>query len=405
MPRDPYEVLGLTRNASEEEVKRAYRRLALRYHPDRNPDDPQAAALYGEVQAAYGILGDKTRREQYDRLSGAGLQGGHQWGGGPFHVEGVDRDTLEQWNKLLGELFRGFPSDPGPGPTPANTTDVSVPFETASRGGPLLLRLGDMELEVKVPAGIKEGQMMRLTGVGPQGGDLYLRLHILPHFQREGNDLVLEMPLSLPEAVLGTRVGVTTPAGAKLSIAVPPGASSLERLRFAGKGVDGGDLLVQLKILAPAATDRSRDLIAEYGRLNPHQPRARAGSFTPDAPPWDHYWLAGSAPPVLRLPLSLTEAVLGTEVAVPLPDGTTVPVRVLPGASSGERQPLRRRAGRRGVWATLRRLVRHKARGQGDLFLQLEIATLAPRDDRSRALIEEFGRLNLQRPRDESSWH
>ncbi len=405
MPRDLYEVLEVQRDASDEDIRNAFRRLARQNHPDRNPNNKQAEARYHEVLYAYDVLSDKNRRQQYDRHGAAGPPAVSQWGNGAFNFQSTDANDL-------AELLKQFGVDVGGAGTrdtgPALTIEVPIPHEMAMQGGVLPLRVNELELAVKVPAGIKEGQMMRLGGVGPGGADLFVKLHVQPrsHFQREGNDLVLEVPLSLPEAVLGTKIDVPTPDGAKLPVMVPPGASSLKRLRLAGKGSDGGDQLIQLKILAPAARDdRSREIIAEYSRLNPHQARPRVGSFTPDAQPWDHYWLRESKPPVLRLPLSLPEAVLGTEVAVPLVDGTTIPVKVLPGAASGERQPLRRQERGGGLWAALRRrLSRRKGAEQGDLFLQLEIVTLAPQDDRSRVLIEEFGRLNPQQPRTGAPW-
>jgi len=407
MPRDPYDVLEVECCASEEEIAIAFRRLAKQYHAERNPDDPQAAARYDEVLAAYGILGDNTRREQYDRLGYAGLQGSYQWGNRIHNFQGAERDAIDNLLKLFGEGGSHADSGRQSGRTKAYTVDVCIPLATAARGGSLALRFGDMEVDVKAPVGVKDGQMLRLGGVGPHGEDVFIKLHIPAHpqFQREGKELVLEVPLSLPEAVLGASVSATTPDGAKLSITVPPGASSMERLRFAGKGIDGGDLMVQLKILAPVAKEeRSRAIIAEYGCLNPRQARVAVGALTPDARLWDQSWLPESNPPVLRLPLSLTEAVLGTEVAVPLADGATTSVRVMPGASSGERQPLRQ-AHKRGVWTVLRQLLGCKGTRQGELFLQLEIVTQAPQDDRGRALIEEFGYLNPQSPRDKSSWN
>jgi DnaJ-class molecular chaperone len=130
---------------------------------------------------------------------------------------------------------------------------------------------------VKIPAGIDEGQTMRLGGQAPGGGDLLLKVHIRPHayFRREGNDILLEVPLSLPEAVLGTKVDVPTLDGTRLTVKIPPGTSSGARLRLRGHGIKGGDQYIEVKILVPAAKDeRSRELIEEFARLNPQNPRA-----------------------------------------------------------------------------------------------------------------------------------
>jgi DnaJ-class molecular chaperone len=301
MPRDPYEVLEVKKDASEDDIKKSYRRLARKYHPDRNPGDKKAEAQFKEVQDAYDILSDKTKRAQYDQFGFAGPQGGmpggFQWGGGmPGGFGNIDPDLAAELLKQFtgGGGFPGFGGGGGDGQrgraggrrrraahVEAEPTEVSVPFETAALGGSLGLRVDGTEVNVKVPAGAKEGQTMRLGGLGPGGEDLYIKLHILPHpyFQREGNDLILEVPLSLPEAVLGARVDVPTLDGTKLSVKVPPGTSSGARLRLRGKGVGGGDQFIQIKVVVPAAKDdRSRELIEEFGRHHPQHPRS--------GPPW-----------------------------------------------------------------------------------------------------------------------
>ena len=130
---------------------------------------------------------------------------------------------------------------------------------------------------MKVPAGVEEGQRLRLAGQGPGGADLYVRLHIEPHpyFRREGKDIILEAPISAPEAMLGTKIDVPTLDGSRLTVKVPAGASSGARLRLRGRGVAGGDQLIELKIVAPAAAaGRERELIEEFARLHPLDPRA-----------------------------------------------------------------------------------------------------------------------------------
>jgi DnaJ-class molecular chaperone len=155
--------------------------------------------------------------------------------------------------------------------------EATIPFQTAAVGGAVGLSVDGRQLEVKVPAGVEEGKKLRLRGQGPGGADLIVKLHIAPHpyFRREGNNLILEVPLSLSEAVLGAKVEVPTLAGERLSVKVPPGTSSGARLRLRGKGIAGGDQFIEIKIAVPTPKDeRSRELLEEFAKLNPQSPRA-----------------------------------------------------------------------------------------------------------------------------------
>src|SRR5262249_15495621 len=135
--------------------------------------------------------------------------------------------------------------------------EVEVPFLTAAQGGSLDINVGDKTISVKVPAGVENGQTLRLQGQGPGGGDVRLKLRVgkHPYFRREGNDVILDVPLSLKEAVLGTRVDVPTLAGGTLSVNVPPGTSSGKRLRLRGHGINGGDQYIEIKVMVPAPHD------------------------------------------------------------------------------------------------------------------------------------------------------
>jgi curved DNA-binding protein len=302
MPRDYYEVLGLSRGASEEEIKRAYRKLARQYHPDRNPGDKQAEARFKEIQDAYDVLSDKAKREQYDRFGFVGPEGGmpggegepfvFRWGGGSGGFQQMDPEQMEEILSMFGgDEFGGLGGIFGRRPRGASTrtrrarptpqepsiAEVTVPFETAANGGSVTLHINGRELEVKVPAGIEEGKTLRLAGQGAGGADLLLRVHVAPHpyFRREGNDLILQVPLSVAEAVLGAKVDVPTLDGTRLTVTVPPGTSSGARLRLRGRGIKGGDQYIEIKIVAAAPKDaRSRELMEEYARLNPQNPRA-----------------------------------------------------------------------------------------------------------------------------------
>ncbi|HXG10245.1 MAG TPA: J domain-containing protein [Gemmataceae bacterium] len=301
MPRDPYEVLGVKRDASEEDIKRAYRKLARQYHPDRNPGDKQAEARFKEVQAAYDILSDKNKRAQYDRFGFTGADEGvgaggprgqtFRWGGGGpggFTFESMDIDEAgDLFRRMFGgadfsDLFGGMGRTAGRRARRAPVaeeveTEATIPFLTAATGGTVTLRIDGRELGVKIPAGVEDGQKLRLAGQGPGGADLLVKLRIQPHpyFRREGKDIFLEVPLSLPEAVLGTKVDVPTLDGTRLTVKVPPGTSSGSRLRLRGRGIQGGDQYIEIKVLVPAPADeRSRQLIEEFARLNPQNPRA-----------------------------------------------------------------------------------------------------------------------------------
>lgn len=302
MPRDYYEVLGVTRSASEADIKKAYRKLARENHPDRNPGDKQAEARFKEIQDAYDVLSDKTKREQYDRFGFAGPQGaggpgasGFHWGGGAGNFQFDPSD--------LASILRQFGGGGGMGGMGAEGADaselfnqhrrrsrgrrpaehaeveaeVSIPFQTAALGGPVSISVDGRQLEVKIPPGVEDGKKLRLAGQGPDGANLLLKLKIQPHpfFRREENNLIVEVPISLPEAVLGAKVDVPTLDGTHLTVKVPGGTSSGTRLRLRGKGIKGGDQYVEIKVLVPAASDeRSRELIEEFARRNPQNPRA-----------------------------------------------------------------------------------------------------------------------------------
>jgi DnaJ-class molecular chaperone len=289
MAADFYDTLGVKRDASEEEIKKAYRKLARQYHPDRNPGDKQAEAKFKEVQRAYDVLSDKNKRAQYDQFGAEGLEGGFPGAGGEgphvyrWQTDGADFDPGD----ILNQFFGGMGGATGrrtragrarrPEPAEQYETEVTIPFLTAAQGGSVDLRIGERELALKVPAGIEEGAKRRLRGQAPGGGDLVVTIHVAPHpyFRREGNNILLEVPLSLPEAVLGTKVDVSTIDGTRLTVKVPPGTSSGTRLRLRNRGINGGDQYIETKVEVPApANDRSRELIEEFTRLNPQNPRA-----------------------------------------------------------------------------------------------------------------------------------
>jgi curved DNA-binding protein len=302
MAGDYYETLGVKRDASEDEIKKAYRKLARQYHPDRNPGDKQAEAKFKQVQDAYDVLSDKTKRANFDRFGtaepgaggfggGGGARGGQtfHWGGGPGgnFTEMDPAAASEIFSQLfgggggadLGDILggrRGRGRARRPEPAPEVTSEVTIPLTTAALGGSVELNVDGRQLSVKIPAGVEDGQSLRLKGQGPGGGNLRLLLRIEPHpfFRREGKNVVLEVPLSVSEAILGTKVDVPTLDGTRLTVTIPAGTSSGARLRLRGKGIAGGDQFIETKIVVPHAVDRGKELIEEFAKLNPQNPRA-----------------------------------------------------------------------------------------------------------------------------------
>jgi curved DNA-binding protein len=305
MPRDYYEVLGVKKSASEDEIKKAYRKLAREFHPDRNPGDKKAEGKFKEVQEAYDVLSDTAKRSQYDRFGTVGQDGGGagpggsgfrwQWGGPGGEAQQVDpeaaADIFRQFfggggggfgdvgdvEELLGKRSRGRARGRRASAAPEVESEVAIPFVTAALGGTINIQVDGRELSVKIPAGVTDGQALRLQGQAPGGGNLKLVLRIQPHpyFRREGNNIILEVPISISEAVLGAKVDVPTLDGTKLSVKVPAGTSSGARLRLRGKGIAGGDQFIEVKIAVPPTTDeRGQKLIEEFARVQPYDPRA-----------------------------------------------------------------------------------------------------------------------------------
>ncbi len=307
MPRDPYEVLGISRGATDEEIKRAYRKLARQHHPDRNPGDKQADARFKEIQEAYDLLGDQEKRARYDRF-GFQPEGGFRPGAGgtgpsgfSFDVggQGVDLEEVLRQFGLGGMGGAGAGADDvgGFGPfgggrtrtgrgrrraapaAPAVESELAIPFLTAALGGTVTLQVGEHTIDLKVPEGTEDGRKMRLAGQGPGGADLIVRFRVEPHphFRREGNDIILDVPLTFAEAAVGAKVDVPTLRGERLSVTVRPGTSSGQRLRLRDYGVKGGHQFLEFTIVVPAVTDeRGRELLQELARLNPQSPRTGA---------------------------------------------------------------------------------------------------------------------------------
>ena len=294
MPRDPYEVLGVSKSATADEIQKAYRKLSKKHHPDRNPGDKQAEATYKEIQSANEVLSDPVKKSNFDQFGVAGAGGFPGTGGGGGFPGGGNVDPAmaeELFSSFfggsrgggggpdLGDIFGGAGRRKKARPRRAEPmeSDVTVPFHVAALGGPVALDIGGKRIDVRVPAGIEEGKKLRVPPEATGGTEVLLRVRIEPHpyFRREGHDLYLDVPLSLAEALLGGKVEVPTLDGTRLDVKVPPGTSSGAKLRLRGKGIAGGDQYLVFKIVVTpgALDDASRTLIEEFAKLNPKNPR------------------------------------------------------------------------------------------------------------------------------------
>lgn len=297
MPRDPYEVLGVARSATTDQVREAHRKLAKRFHPDLNKT-PEAAAKFKEIQEAYDLLSDEQKRRQFDQFGhagpsmgggpGGGFGGGAKWGN-------VDPSTFEEiFGDFMGAGGRRGGGRRGPSAGGDLESEISVDFMTAAVGGVRHVSVHDghetISLDVRIPAGIETGGTLRVRGKGSAGsgggpaGDLVLHITVAPHpwFRREGQDILVDVPISIAECALGTTVQVPLLEGTA-SLRVPPGTGSGKRMRLKGKGVQAksgaGDLYAVIRVEAPKTlSDEDR---AALERMKSSEPDPRADA------PWN----------------------------------------------------------------------------------------------------------------------
>jgi DnaJ-class molecular chaperone len=326
--RDPYEILGVSKSASEADIKSAYRRLAKKLHPDANKHDPKAASRFAELNAAYEIVGDVDKRKAFDSgeidaegkprfqgFEGFGAQpgGGFRQGTGGAHFEtfsfGPDGFRRSGSGGGFGgggidELLRGMFGGAARGGARHGSTFEGEDFGAATGAGQdlhasLTISLRDAakgpktrvhlptgkDVEVKIPAGIASGQQIRLKGQGwpsasGRSGDALITVNVAPHplFKPDGNDLRLDLPITLYEAVLGGKVRVPTLDGA-VELAIPPGTNSGRTFRLKGKGLKAksgsGDLLATVRIVLPDRTDDDafKDMMKSWREKKPYDPR------------------------------------------------------------------------------------------------------------------------------------
>jgi DnaJ-class molecular chaperone len=297
--RDPYQVLGVSKSSTPDEIKSAYRKLAKKLHPDVNQGKKDIEQKFKEVTAAYDLLSDAPKRARYDRgeidAQGQerGFSGGGSYGGGnPFGGGGGFRgrshaggDPFSQFG--ADDIFSEFMNaarNRGAGGGPEETIySLAIPFVEAALGGKKRVTLAQGKtIDVTIPPGVTEGYKLRLRGQGARGSDAIVEMHIEPHpyFIRKDRDIYIDVPVSLPEAVLGANVRVPTLDG-HVSVKVPKGANSGTSLRLKGKGVptgrgDAGDMYVKLVVALPEhSSPELVEFMEKWVKKNAYDPRKK----------------------------------------------------------------------------------------------------------------------------------
>lgn len=313
--RNYYDILGVKKEATPEEVKRAFRKLARQYHPDLNPGNKQAEERFKDINEAYEVLSDTEKRNQYDQFGRFWNRPGFSASrGGPMRGWGnrnSDRNPddlnfgeFNDFNSFVDQLLnRREPhnststvQEPMRSPSSKTTSKtayapprakprdaearLTVPLDRAYAGGRERIRLEDgRSLEVNMPAGMVSGQRVRLKGQGVSGGDLYLKIEVAPHpfFNLEGSDIICQLPITPSEAVLGGAIEVPTLDGL-VQMTIPTGVRSGQRLRLANKGYpvggDRGDQIVEIQIVTPKElSDAERELYEKLRQMETFNPR------------------------------------------------------------------------------------------------------------------------------------
>lgn len=319
MSEDPYKVLGVKKDAAQDDIRKAYRKLAKELHPDLNPGDKKAEERFKKVAAAYGILGDPEKRARFDKgeIDASGAERPEQrfyreyaeTPGGRRYRSRAGFEDFADVSDLFADIFRG-PTGPGGGPGGgpsggargeeaatmwARGRDffyhLEVDFIDAALGAKRRIAMPEgPTLDVAIPAGSRSGAILRLKGKGGPGlgggpaGNALVEITVRPHpvFRREGDDIVIELPITLDEAVLGAKVEAPTLTG-RVAVGVPKGSSSGDVLRLKGKGVKpaggpAGNQRVVLRIVLPDAVDAElQAFMAEWRKKHPYDPRAKPG--------------------------------------------------------------------------------------------------------------------------------
>ncbi len=304
--KDPYRALGVTKNASQKEIKSAYRKLAKKYHPDTNQGNEKIAEKFKEISSAYNIVGDEKMRARFDRGEidangqekaahgfgahpGAGSRRGGPGGGGGSDFFGGGSE--DKFSDIFGNFRRGGARGNAPIKGRDKTFAINVTFNEAAIGGTRRLTLGEggRTLDVKIPAGIEDDKQIRLKGQGEAGvsggpaGDILINVRVKTHdvFVRDGDNVIVELPVSLPEAVLGAKVAVPTVDGT-VNLKIPAGSNTGSTLRLKGKGItksggkSRGDQLVRLKVVLPEKQDEElQDWVSKWSEDHQYDVREK----------------------------------------------------------------------------------------------------------------------------------
>lgn len=310
--KDYYKILGVTKNVNEKEIKKAFKKLAIKYHPDKNQGDAAAEEKFKEINEAYEVLGNAKKRQQYDHLGANWSQfqngsGGFDWsqfqqgapGGYSFTFSGDPSDLFEQMRGRrasgqgsgFSDFFEMFFGDAFSGGFSTNgnhqkafkgrdiKADLNISLTDAYRGGPMIINVNSQKLRIKIKPGAFDGQLLKLKGKGEPGvngsenGDLVLKINIQPHslFKKEGNNLIIEKEIDLYSAILGGKVSVPTMTG-NLNLNLPQGVTPGRIFRARGKGMpiynrpnENGDLLVKINVKFPK--NLSKEEIALFKKL------------------------------------------------------------------------------------------------------------------------------------------
>ncbi|KQV29701.1 molecular chaperone DnaJ [Rhizobium sp. Root1203] len=303
MSRDPYELLGVKKDATQKDIQSAFRKLAKKLHPDLNPGDKKAEDQFKEVSTAYEILSDEEKRKRFDRgeidMTGAEQAprsyyrdyASQSGAGDPYHNSAGFADFGDH-DDIFSSFFSGRTRG---GQFRSNGQDrhysLEVDFLDAVNGAKTQIKLPDgPALDLQVPAGTRDGQSLRLKGKGEPGigggppGDALVEIRVRPHrfYVRDGDDIRFDLPISLSEAVLGGKVRAPTPSG-PVNLTLPPNSNTGKVLRLKGKGVPkrgggAGDVYVTLKIVLPDTPDQKlADFMASWTPANPQDPRKSMG--------------------------------------------------------------------------------------------------------------------------------
>ncbi len=298
MAKNPYDILGIDKKADEKAIKSAYRKLAKKYHPDLNPGDKEAAQKFSDATTAYDLLSDKEKRAAYDRGE-IDMEGHPQYqqqyykdfaegpeGNRYYHFStGDGRFDPEDIEDIFGSFFSGGMAGRKAG-FKRQAADayyaIEIDFIEAVRGGKKRVTMPDgRTLDIAIPAGIEDGQKLRLKGQGGQGsvhtpaGDAYVEIHIRPHrlFIRKGKDIHIEIPIAIHESAMGGKIKVPTIHG-PVETSVPKGASTGTTLRLKGKGIKGGDQYIKLRLVMPETVDKElEETLRKWADKHAYNPR------------------------------------------------------------------------------------------------------------------------------------